>query len=99
MKNFKRIALALMVGVMAIGFSAFTSASSKGTKFTTVYYGLNKAGTTYTRSMGDPSPDCTANASLDNCTISYPSDHGSSFSSSSIPAGYTVVSGPGWVNP
>lgn len=98
MKNFKQIAFGLILGAMVVGFSAFTSAKSKSPRLTTVYYGLNEAGTIYTRSSSDPSGNCHE-ASLDNCTISYPTDKGASFSSSMIPAGSTVVSGPGWVNP
>jgi len=99
MKNFKKIALGLMVGALAIGFSAFSTASSKSAKFSTFYYGLNEAGTIYARSLTDPSANCTAQSNLDDCTISYPTNKGASFSSGSIPAGFTVVSGPGWVNP
>jgi hypothetical protein len=36
MKNFKKIAFGLLVGAMALGFSAFTSA--KSTKLAGVYY-------------------------------------------------------------
>lgn len=99
MKNFKKIAFGLLVGAMALGFSAFTVASNNHAKFSTVFYGLNEAGTTYTRALSDPSGDCNAQSNLPNCTISYPTDKGASFSSSMIPAGSTVVSGPGWVNP
>jgi hypothetical protein len=43
MKNFKKIALGLIVGALAIGFSSFTNAkkslvSHKGTTFTATYY-------------------------------------------------------------
>ncbi|WP_428327903.1 hypothetical protein [Mucilaginibacter sp.] len=100
MKNFKQIAFGLMIGALAIGFSAFTNAKNVNkAKFATVYYGLNHAGTTYAREVADPSDDCTAQSNLKDCTISYPSDQGASFSASSIPAGSTSVSGPGWVNP
>lgn len=99
MKNFRKIALALTVGVLAIGFSAFTSASSKNAKFNPVYYGLNQAGTLYTKAMSDPSIHCNDDTDLDDCAISYPIAHGNSFTPAARPAGFTVVSGPGWVNP
>ena len=99
MKNFRKIALALSVGVMAIGFSAFTSASAKKANFNPVYYGLNHAGTLYTKAMSDPSLGCNDDSKLDDCTISYPTSQGTSFTPAARPAGYTIVSGPGWVNP
>ena len=99
MKNLRKIAMALAVGVLAIGFSAFTSASTKNAKFNPVYYALNHAGTTYTRSATDPTSKCTEDDQIDNCALSYTSDKGPSFPETSIPSGATVLSGPGWVNP
>jgi hypothetical protein len=96
MKNFKQIALGLIVGSMALGFSAFTNAK---TNSTTYYYGLNKAGSTYTEQSTDPSGDCNNDSHLKDCSISYSTYQGASFSSGSIPAGGMVLSGPGWVNP
>lgn len=100
MKNVKQIALGLMVGAMAIGFSAFTNASNGNhSKFAKTFYGLNHAGTTYTRAPSNPSDECTTLSTIPNCVISYPSDQGASLSVGSLPSGSTAESGPGWVNP
>jgi len=98
MKNLKQLAFGLLVAASAIGFSAFTNAKPSKAKFATVFYGLNQAGTTYTRSLTNPAPTCHS-ASLPDCVISYPSDKGATLTPGSIPAGSTTVSGPGWVNP
>jgi hypothetical protein len=48
MKNFKKMALAAMVGALAIGFSAFTNAdkigNSKGNHINSTYYPVKLAG-------------------------------------------------------
>jgi hypothetical protein len=62
MKNFKTIALGLLVGAMAIGFSSFTTANNRSVKinrdakgrilnFTSTFYNLD----------GDPSNHATSN--------------------------------------
>ncbi|MDB5086743.1 MAG: hypothetical protein JWR09_737 [Mucilaginibacter sp.] len=98
MKNVKQIAFGLIIGLMAIGFSAFTNAKPNKSKFTTFYYGLNHAGDTYIRSTTNPASGCHT-ASLPDCVISYPADKGATLDPNSLPTGSTVVSGPGWVNP
>lgn len=40
MKNFQKLALGLMIGVMAIGFSAFTNANSKIVTASARYYNV-----------------------------------------------------------
>jgi len=44
MKNFKKVALGLTVGIMAIGFSAFTNAKSKTLN---TYYPVQTSGTNF----------------------------------------------------
>jgi hypothetical protein len=63
MKNFKQIAFGLLVGALAIGFSAFTNASKsvKASKFTTYYY--TNDGSNY-QIGGTTAPD------PDNCSVS-----------------------------
>lgn len=96
MKNFKKIALGLVVSGMAIGFSSFTNANAK---FAKTFYGLNHAGTTYARAASNPSGNCTPLSTIPSCVISYTSDQGASLSVGSLPTGATSESGPGWVNP
>jgi len=98
MKNFKKIALGLLVGTMAIGFSAFTNAKPAKSKFATFYYGLNKAGDTYTRTTVNPVASCHS-ASLPDCVISYTSDKGATLDPNALPSGATQIGSPGWVNP
>ncbi|MBB6108719.1 hypothetical protein SAMN05421821_10246 [Mucilaginibacter lappiensis] len=102
MKNFKQVAFGLILGAMVFSFSAFTnSASSKvnKSKFTKTFYGLNQAGTIYTREASNPAGDCTPKSNNPSCVISYPSDQGPSLNVSSLPSGSTSESSPGWVNP
>ncbi|MEO7045528.1 MAG: hypothetical protein ABI091_09510 [Ferruginibacter sp.] len=100
MKNFKKIAFGLLVGTLALGFSAFTNAkSSNNVNFTKTFYGLNHAGTTYTREASNPSGDCTPQSNIPSCVISYPSDQGATLTVGSLPSGSTSESSPGWVNP
>ena len=65
MKNFKKIAVALLVGVMAIGFSAFTSIK----KQSSIYFGQTSLNH-YVRLSGAPSGDCET-ATTNACTIRY----------------------------
>lgn len=54
MKNFKQIAMGLLVGAMAIGFSSFTNASnSKGHSQSTTARYYNKFGTIGDQTPGD----------------------------------------------
>ncbi|MES2376671.1 MAG: hypothetical protein V4553_08835 [Bacteroidota bacterium] len=102
MKNLKQIAFGLLVGAMAIGFSSFTNSASSSvnkTKFAKTFYGLNQAGTIYSREASNPADDCTPKSTNPSCVISYPSDQGATLTVGSLPAGSTSESSPGWVNP
>ncbi|RKR82868.1 hypothetical protein BDD43_3059 [Mucilaginibacter gracilis] len=84
MKNFKQIAFGLLVGAMALGFSAFTSASKNAIKvtkdakgrllFTASYY--NKTGIAGDSNAADfvyrntAGPSCASNPS-DECTAEW----------------------------
>jgi hypothetical protein len=62
MKNFKQIALGLMVGAMAIGFSAFTSANNSSIKFNKDENGkLISVTAAYYNISGDPTSVNPAN--------------------------------------
>jgi hypothetical protein len=83
MKNFKQIALGLVVGAMAISFSAFKTAE----KFSAVtYYQLTQDN--YTK-LSNPSGNCDPLQTKPHaCTITYATDPGvSSFTYSTRPAG------------
>lgn len=83
MKNFKQIALGLLVGAMAIGFSSFTTAK----KFTSVtYYQLSQDN--YTK-LTSPTGNCDPLQSKPHaCTITYSTDPGvASFTYSARPSG------------
>ncbi|MES2274980.1 MAG: hypothetical protein V4592_03080 [Bacteroidota bacterium] len=100
MKNFKQIAFGLIVGALAIGFSAFTNAKPSKAKFATTFYSLNQAGTTYTNAgTTDPSASCHAKPANPSCVISYASDQGETLDASDLPEGSTSVSSAGWINP
>jgi len=91
MKNLQKIAVALLVGIMAIGFSAFKSSPKKNTKFATYYYTLIRTSpTTYVYDkFGETAPDlepCTTGPS-NVCVISYPSDQGQTLNPASLPSG------------
>jgi hypothetical protein len=82
MKKFQKLALGLMVGAMAIGFSAFTNAKTH--KLTTSYY-YNAGEQSWSNSGGlpadqnashystaSPSPDCDQSNNI--CTYSLVGD-------------------------
>ena len=65
MKNFQKLALSLIVGVMAIGFSAFTSGNSKVATASERYYNvtgdkLNHAASNFIYAA-DNGLDCSSN--------------------------------------
>jgi len=69
MKKFQKIALGLMVGAMAIGFSAFTNAQKKH-NFTTKYW--TNDGTNYqvlTSGVPDPADHCGGTSSTAECAV------------------------------
>lgn len=53
MKNFQKLALGLIVAVMAIGFSAFTADFKKATKFATITYTYNNSTSSGARIPGN----------------------------------------------
>lgn len=65
MNTSKKVALSLVAGVFAIGFSAFTVAK----KQSTVYYGQTSTNH-YVRLSGSPTGDCET-ATTNACTIRY----------------------------
>lgn len=56
MKNLKKLALGLLVAVLAVGFSAFKD-TAKNTKLTTIYYGFNDDTGNYELINGQPDPN------------------------------------------
>jgi|SRR5258708_7217385 hypothetical protein len=89
MNNIKKIALGLLVGAMAIGFSAFTNATAKKSSgaFTIWYYTLGSDQQTYTR-VGTSGPDennCVS-AQSPKCVIGFSSDKGAHVNANSLPA-------------
>lgn len=101
MKNYQKIAVALMVGVSAIGFSAFKSTSAN-TKFATIYYVLSNA-STYTKYTGSGQPAEAGCQDIANhkCVIGFTSDRGPTLNPNSLPATPSYQSdGLGlWVQP
>lgn len=53
MKNFQKLVLGLIIGVMAIGFSAFTNAPKKS-NYATYYYGYSLSLDKYIQISGTP---------------------------------------------
>lgn len=93
MKNFQKIALGLLVGIMAIGFSAFKSTVNANTKFaqqTKIYYHV---GDEYVLTP----PEDTSCAPDDNikCRLTYSGSTlppNSSYPENAFPtSGYTLV--------
>jgi hypothetical protein len=80
MKNLKQIALGLVVGAMAIGFSSFTNAPAKA-KFATRYW-VNDGSGNYTLISGMPD--------LSNCANTSPYDCAVESASTTIPASFPV---------
>jgi len=69
MNNIKKVVLALLVGAMAIGFSAFVNAPEK-TNFTTRYW--TNDGTNYqllTSGVPDPADHCSGISSTAECAV------------------------------
>lgn len=69
MKNFQKLVLGLLVGAMAIGFSAFTNAPKKA-NFATRYWTNN--GTNYvllTGGLPDPADHCGGTSSTAECAV------------------------------
>jgi hypothetical protein len=94
MNNIKKIALGLLVGAMAIGFSAFTNASAK-TNFATRYWTNN--GTNYVLLSGTPNPadHCGSTSSSAECAVeSNDSSIPNSFPISN-PSHYSIATYPG----
>ena len=93
MKNFKNVAFGLVVGVLALGFSAFTNASTGSNRFDKTYYQLSNG----TYSSTPPSGTCR-NQNSNPCVVNYigstPSAEGWTFSSR--PAGTITTSGLGY---
>lgn len=56
MTNFKKMALGLLVAVLAVGFSAFT-AKQKETNLSTIYYGYDNQDGMYKLIPGTPDPN------------------------------------------
>lgn len=72
MKNLQKFAVALLVGIMAIGFSAFTSSSNQDT-YDFRYYGVadNASGSEYHWQSAQPNDlDCTPLTTTGACIIS-----------------------------
>lgn len=88
MKNVKQIAFGLLVGAMALGFSAFTTAK----KFAAVTY--YQTSTNNYEKLADPEGICDPDQPRTNsCTITYASDPGvSSFTYATKPVGGTESS-------
>jgi hypothetical protein len=94
MKNFKKIALGLMVGAVALGFSAFTNAPVKA-EFTTRFW-VND-GTNYNLLSGTPDPadDCTAVSAQPECAVESSDGTIPNTFSNSNPLHYSISTFPG----
>lgn len=95
MKNLKQIALGLMVGAMAISFSAFINAPKKNASFATRYWTNN--GTNYVLLSGTPDPadHCGGTSSTAECAVeSNDTSIPSSFPISN-PSHYSITTYPG----
>ena len=99
MKNFKQLALGLMVGAMAIGFSSFTNAPTKA-KFSTRYWGNDGTNYNLLSSAPNPSTDCGGGSSTAECSVestdtsipnSFPIGNPSHYNVSTVPGSTDAV--------
>lgn len=92
----------MLVGALAIGFSAFTTAKSHKKQTASVFYILSSSNqyTKFTGS-GQPSEAGCEDAATHRCVIGYDSDQGSTLNASSLPSTPTYQSDSNglWENP
>jgi len=69
MKNLQKFAVALLVGIMAIGFSAFKSTTSKK-MFATQYYQISPG--VYSKTAPPSSEECVEDQNP--CTLQFPNN-------------------------
>lgn len=81
MKNLHKLALGLLVGAMAIGFSAFTTANSVKSNFFAVTY-YQHANGIYSKVL--PANEC-GDESANPCNISYVTDPNTTFTYATRP--------------
>lgn len=88
MKNFKKVALSLLVAGLAVGFSAFRTVEQKKESLANFYYVLTSANQ-YTKASGSEMPDlerCEDQANHP-CVISFATDQGATpINANSLPA-------------
>lgn len=111
MKNFKQVAFGLIVGAMAIGFSAFTSAHNSGMKIhrnakgqiisvTSSFYNIdgnpaNQVASNFVYRDGTTSADCRSAASTKECKADWTTDNMPSNGQSPTAAGSPSYLGNG----
>jgi hypothetical protein len=101
MKNFKQIAFGLLVGTMALGFSAFTNAPQKA-KFATRFW-VNDGSGNYVLLSGTPdlancegtsTVDCAVEATDGTIPSSFPVNNPSHYSISADPGSTKAIYQP-----
>ena len=99
MANIKKLALGLLVAVLAFGFSAFKNVKSE-TKLAPFYYGLNEDGTEYRLISDGALPECETGPSSP-CWVSYSSElPNETFPNlAPFPTGGTFSTNNGYVEP
>ena len=88
MKNLQKIAVALLVGIMAIGFSAFTSKKVAVQQYVYLHDPANNQYTLFSENGTLPSTGgCATVINTPDCYISYSTKQGDDFPTSTIPSG------------
>ncbi len=92
MKNFQKLALGILVGALAIGFSAFTGTTKAEKTTASVFYILTSSNQYQKYTGGQPSEDGCEDTANHNCVIGFDSDQGSTIDANALPSTPTYQS-------